>query len=81
MGSTAGWAPPCRFTRSRLTAGQPPTVANLIMYPERGLNYSTRPLGEGSTYLVFKELRKWGYTLPPNELVEYLQSLFAGKPQ
>lgn len=61
-GSTAGWALPCRFTPTSLTTGQLPPAANLIMYPERGLSYSTRPLIDGSTYLVFKEQTKYSYT-------------------
>lgn len=74
-GSTAGWALLCRFTPSSLNAGQLPPAANLIMYPERDLNYSTRPPSDGSTYLVFKTLTKYSYMLPLNE-VRHFHSLF-----
>lgn len=75
-GSTAGWALPCRFTPTSLTGGRLPPAANLIMYPERGLNYSTRPPSDGSTYLVFKAQTKYSHISPLNELAGHFHSLF-----
>lgn len=43
VGSTAGWAFPCRFTWSSSRVGHQLLAVNFIMHPGRDLNNSTEP--------------------------------------
>lgn len=66
VGSTAGWAHPCRFTLRDLTLGQQLPAANFIMHPGRGLNNSTEPRVKdllNQKLWVFKEHRAQTRTL------------------